>query len=134
VLAVRNVKAAKNLLEEWQSGQEDLSSPLDVEVTELDLLSLDSVWKFGEAWETQKIPLHVLINNARIFCMNDMVPTRQPFVSVALCLPSHMLVLPCLLTKNYFFCKGGLHQNQQHIGLLDHQQLHCLVQFQDPLM
>jgi len=72
VLAVRNVKAAKNLLEEWQSGQEDLSSPLDVEVTELDLLSLDSVWKFGEAWETQKIPLHVLINNARIFCMNDM--------------------------------------------------------------
>jgi NAD(P)-dependent dehydrogenase (short-subunit alcohol dehydrogenase family) len=43
VLAVRNVKAAKNLLEEWLSGQEDLSSPLDVEVTELDLLSLDSV-------------------------------------------------------------------------------------------
>jgi hypothetical protein len=35
VLAVRNVKAAKNLLEEWQSGQEDLSSPLDVEVIPL---------------------------------------------------------------------------------------------------
>jgi NAD(P)-dependent dehydrogenase (short-subunit alcohol dehydrogenase family) len=84
---------------------------IELQVTELDLLSLDSVWKFGEAWETQKIPLHVVINNAGIFCMNEMVPTMQPFVSVALCLPSHMLVLPCLLTKNYFFCKGGLHQN-----------------------
>jgi len=72
---------------------------IELQVTELDLLSLDSVWKFGEAWETQKIPLHVLINTAGIFCMNDMVPTMQPFVSVALCLPSHMLALPCLLTK-----------------------------------
>jgi NAD(P)-dependent dehydrogenase (short-subunit alcohol dehydrogenase family) len=35
VLAVRNVKAAKNLLEEWQSGQEDGSSPLNVEVIPL---------------------------------------------------------------------------------------------------
>jgi hypothetical protein len=35
VLAVRSVKAAKNLLEEWQSGQEDLSSSLDVEVIPL---------------------------------------------------------------------------------------------------
>jgi NAD(P)-dependent dehydrogenase (short-subunit alcohol dehydrogenase family) len=35
VLAVRNVKAAKSLLEEWQSGQEDESSPLDVEVIPL---------------------------------------------------------------------------------------------------
>jgi hypothetical protein len=32
VLAVRNVKAAKNLLEVCQSGQEDLSSQLYVEV------------------------------------------------------------------------------------------------------
>jgi hypothetical protein len=72
---------------------------IELQVTELDLLSLDSVWKFGEAWETQKIPLHVLIDTAGIFCMNDMVPTMQPFVSVALCLPSHMLALPCLLTK-----------------------------------
>ncbi|CAK9218728.1 unnamed protein product [Sphagnum jensenii] len=70
VLAVRNVKAAKNLLEEWQSGQEDGSSPLNVEVMEVDLLSLDSVRKFGEAWEARKIPLNVLINNAGIFCMN----------------------------------------------------------------
>jgi hypothetical protein len=40
VLAVRNVKAAKNLLEEWLSGQEDLSSPLDVEVIPLPPSSL----------------------------------------------------------------------------------------------
>jgi len=40
VLAVHNVKAAKNLLEEWLSGQEDLSSLLDVEVIPLPPSSL----------------------------------------------------------------------------------------------
>jgi NAD(P)-dependent dehydrogenase (short-subunit alcohol dehydrogenase family) len=66
---------------------------------EVDLLSLDSVRKFGEAWEARKIPLNVLINNAGIFCMNGMVPTMQPSVVIALCLPPHMHVLPCLSTK-----------------------------------
>lgn len=34
---------------------------------ELDLLSLDSVVRFAEAWNARLGPLHVLINNAGIF-------------------------------------------------------------------
>lgn len=34
---------------------------------ELDLLSLDSVVRFAEAWNSRLGPLHVLINNAGIF-------------------------------------------------------------------
>jgi NAD(P)-dependent dehydrogenase (short-subunit alcohol dehydrogenase family) len=34
---------------------------------ELDLLSLDSVARFAEAWNARMGPLHVLINNAGIF-------------------------------------------------------------------
>lgn len=36
-------------------------------VMELDLLSLDSVVRFAEAWNARLGPLHVLINNAGIF-------------------------------------------------------------------
>lgn len=34
---------------------------------ELDLLSLESVSRFAEAWNARMGPLHVLINNAGIF-------------------------------------------------------------------
>lgn len=34
---------------------------------EVDLLSLDSVVRFAEAWNARSAPLHVLINNAGIF-------------------------------------------------------------------
>ena len=34
---------------------------------ELDLLSLDSVARFAESWNSRSGPLHVLINNAGIF-------------------------------------------------------------------
>lgn len=34
---------------------------------ELDLLSLDSVARFAEAWNARMAPVHVLINNAGIF-------------------------------------------------------------------
>lgn len=34
---------------------------------EVDLLSLDSVVKFAEAWNARSAPLHALINNAGIF-------------------------------------------------------------------
>lgn len=34
---------------------------------ELDLLSLDSVVTFAQAWNARLGPLHVLINNAGIF-------------------------------------------------------------------
>ena len=36
---------------------------------ELDLLSLDSVARFADAWNARLGPLHVLINNAGIFAM-----------------------------------------------------------------
>lgn len=36
---------------------------------ELDLLSLDSVVNFSNAWNARLAPLHVLINNAGIFAM-----------------------------------------------------------------
>ena len=36
---------------------------------ELDLLSLDSVVKFADAWNARMAPLHVLINNAGIFAI-----------------------------------------------------------------
>jgi len=36
---------------------------------ELDLLSLDSVVRFSNAWNARLAPLHVLINNAGMFAM-----------------------------------------------------------------
>jgi NAD(P)-dependent dehydrogenase (short-subunit alcohol dehydrogenase family) len=45
--------------------------PLNIEVMEVDLLSLDSVVKFAEAWNARSAPLHVLINNAGIFSIGE---------------------------------------------------------------
>ncbi|KFM23329.1 Retinol dehydrogenase 11 [Auxenochlorella protothecoides] len=42
----------------------------NLEVMELDVSSLASVRKFGEAWESLGRPLHVLVNNAGIFSMS----------------------------------------------------------------
>jgi NAD(P)-dependent dehydrogenase (short-subunit alcohol dehydrogenase family) len=39
---------------------------------ELDLLSLDSVVKFADAWNARMAPLHVLINNAGIFAIGGL--------------------------------------------------------------
>ena len=39
---------------------------------ELDLLSLDSVVKFADAWNARMGPLHVLINNAGIFAIGGL--------------------------------------------------------------
>lgn len=39
---------------------------------ELDLLSLDSVVKFANAWNARMAPLHVLINNAGIFSIGGL--------------------------------------------------------------
>ncbi|URE17338.1 KR domain [Musa troglodytarum] len=38
---------------------------------ELDLLSLDSVVRFAEAWNSRMVPLNVLINNAGIFAIGE---------------------------------------------------------------
>ncbi|GFZ12313.1 NAD(P)-binding Rossmann-fold superfamily protein [Actinidia rufa] len=67
VMAVRNPKAANELIQKWQEEWSGMGLPLNIEVMELNLLSLDSVAKFAEAWNARSGPLHVLINNAGIF-------------------------------------------------------------------
>ncbi|KAK4766360.1 hypothetical protein SAY87_008002 [Trapa incisa] len=66
-MAVRKPKAAHDLIQKWQNEWSGMGLSLDIEVMELDLLSLDSVARFSEAWNVQMKPLHVLINNAGIF-------------------------------------------------------------------
>lgn len=65
VMAVRNPKAAHELINRWSESWHGL--PLNIEVMELDLLSLDSVVTFANAWNARLGPLNVLINNAGIF-------------------------------------------------------------------
>lgn len=65
VMAVRNPKAAHELINQWSASWHGL--PLNIEVMQLDLLSLDSVVTFANAWNARLAPLHVLINNAGIF-------------------------------------------------------------------
>ncbi|BAU02599.1 hypothetical protein LR48_Vigan10g046500 [Vigna angularis] len=71
VMAVRNTKAAQELIQKWQIDSLGLSIPLNVEVMQVDLLSLDSVVRFAEAWNARSVPLHVLINNAGIFSIGE---------------------------------------------------------------
>ncbi|XP_030507483.1 dehydrogenase/reductase SDR family member FEY [Cannabis sativa] len=71
VMAVRNTKAAHELIQKWQSEWTGLGLPLNIEVMELDLLCLDSVARFAEAWNSRSGPLHVLINNAGIFSIGE---------------------------------------------------------------
>lgn len=70
MLACRNTVAAQALVHEWQKAREHTSGAFDVEVMELNLLSLSSVRSFAAAWEARQGPLHVLINNAGIFSMS----------------------------------------------------------------
>ncbi|KAK9106376.1 hypothetical protein Syun_022387 [Stephania yunnanensis] len=71
VMAVRNTKAAHELSQKWQSEWSGMGLPLNIEVMELDLLSLESVVRFTEAWNARSVPLHVLINNAGIFSIGE---------------------------------------------------------------
>ncbi|KAK0586622.1 hypothetical protein LWI29_009826 [Acer saccharum] len=71
VMAVRNTKAAEELIQKWQDEWSGRGLPLNIEVMELDLLSLDSVARFAEAWNARLGPLHVLINNAGIFSIGE---------------------------------------------------------------
>ncbi|KAG9150893.1 hypothetical protein Leryth_003032 [Lithospermum erythrorhizon] len=70
VMAVRNTSAARKIIQKWQAIKSDGGS-LDIDVMELDLLSLESVVKFSEAWNLSSRPLHSLINNAGIFSMGQ---------------------------------------------------------------
>ncbi|CAA3008604.1 Hypothetical predicted protein [Olea europaea subsp. europaea] len=71
IMAVRNPKAANDLIKKWQEEWSGRGLPLNIEVMELDLLSLDSVVRFAEAWNARTGPLHVLINNAGIFSIGE---------------------------------------------------------------
>ncbi|KAL6779092.1 hypothetical protein ACKKBF_B18795 [Auxenochlorella protothecoides x Auxenochlorella symbiontica] len=71
VLACRNPKKGEELKKELEgaAAAEGRAVP-NLEVMELDVSSLASVRKFGEAWESLGRPLHVLVNNAGIFSMS----------------------------------------------------------------
>ncbi|XP_058194750.1 dehydrogenase/reductase SDR family member FEY-like [Rhododendron vialii] len=71
IMAVRNPKAAHELIQKWQEEWSGMGLPLNIEVMEVDLLSLDSVVKFAEAWNARSAPLHALINNAGIFAIGE---------------------------------------------------------------
>ncbi|AES76542.1 putative NADP-retinol dehydrogenase [Medicago truncatula] len=73
VMAVRNTKRANDLIQKWQIESDGLGlgMALNVEVMEVDLLSLDSVARFAEAWNARATPLHALINNAGIFSIGE---------------------------------------------------------------
>ncbi|XP_057446711.1 dehydrogenase/reductase SDR family member FEY-like [Lotus japonicus] len=71
VMAVRNLKAAQELIQKWQMDSAGLGVALNVEAMAVDLLSLDSVARFAEAWNARCAPLHVLINNAGIFSIGE---------------------------------------------------------------
>ncbi|XP_042062065.1 dehydrogenase/reductase SDR family member FEY-like [Salvia splendens] len=71
VMAVRNTKAANDLIKKWQENWSGKGLPLNIEVMELDLLSLESVARFAEAWNARSGRLHALINNAGIFSIGE---------------------------------------------------------------
>lgn len=71
VMAVRNTKAAHDQIKKWQDEWSGRGLPLNIEVMELDLLSLASVVRFSKAWNARSGPLHVLINNAGIFSIGE---------------------------------------------------------------
>lgn len=71
VMAVRNTKAAHEQIQKWQDEWSGRGLPLNIEVMELDLLSLASVVNFSKAWNARLGPLHVLINNAGIFSIGE---------------------------------------------------------------
>ncbi|KAL8158822.1 hypothetical protein V2J09_000359 [Rumex salicifolius] len=71
VMAVRKPKSAQELIQKWQAEWSGKGLPLNIEVMELDLLSLESVVRFSEEWNSRMGPLHVLINNAGIFSIGE---------------------------------------------------------------
>ncbi|XP_074275508.1 dehydrogenase/reductase SDR family member FEY-like isoform X2 [Silene latifolia] len=65
-MAVRNTKAAHELIQKWQTESPSEGLPLNIEVMEIDLLSLDSVARFADLYNARSEPLYALINNAGI--------------------------------------------------------------------
>ncbi|KAJ4843976.1 hypothetical protein Tsubulata_002377 [Turnera subulata] len=70
VMAVRNKSAASDLIQKWQTEWHG-TGRLHIEVMEVNLLSLNSVVRFAEAWNSRSKPLHILVNNAGIYSMGE---------------------------------------------------------------
>lgn len=70
VMAVRNEEAAHDLIKKWQNEWSGRGL-LNIEVMELNLLSLESVVKFAKAWNSGSRALHVLVNNAGVFSIGE---------------------------------------------------------------
>ncbi|KAL5983117.1 hypothetical protein ACLOJK_017198 [Asimina triloba] len=105
VMAVRNPKAAHDLIKKWQDNLCATGVPLNVEVMELDLLSLESVVRFAEAWNARSAPLNVLINNAGIF-------------SIGVCMVLDLLVL----VQSPIFSGGKMH----FVGFVDTEDMNVV--------
>ncbi|EFJ10574.1 hypothetical protein SELMODRAFT_272004 [Selaginella moellendorffii] len=129
VLAVRNTKAANELIKLWQKDQCANGVPLlDVEALELNLASLKSVRQFAKDWELQNRPLHILINNAGIFHMagservsEDRLEEHMQVNHLAPSLLT-MLLLPSLLRSGpsrVINVSSAMH----HLGSLDFEDL-----------
>ncbi|KAK4257952.1 hypothetical protein QN277_007474 [Acacia crassicarpa] len=83
VMAARNTKAAHDLINQWNhersSEDDDEAKLLDIEVMKLDLLSLQSVVKFAQEWNSRSRPVNVLINNAGIYSMKPQSFSEDKF-------------------------------------------------------
>ncbi|KAF8033042.1 hypothetical protein BT93_D1815 [Corymbia citriodora subsp. variegata] len=70
VMAVRNVDAGRSvkeaILKELPSAK--------IDVMELDLSSLASVWKFASDYQSSALPLNLLVNNAGVACPFTLSP------------------------------------------------------------
>ncbi|KAK4269477.1 hypothetical protein QN277_022631 [Acacia crassicarpa] len=84
VMAARNTKAAHDLINQWNhersySSSDNEAKLLDIEVMKLDLLSLQSVVKFAQEWNSRSRPVNVLINNAGIYSMKPQSFSEDEF-------------------------------------------------------
>ncbi|XP_042478784.1 dehydrogenase/reductase SDR family member FEY-like [Macadamia integrifolia] len=70
IMACRNTKAASKIACQWKEEAHNSIVP-NVEVMELDLLSLSSVRQFAAAWEQRAKALNILINNAGVYLMGE---------------------------------------------------------------
>ncbi|PIA41664.1 hypothetical protein AQUCO_02200238v1 [Aquilegia coerulea] len=70
IMACRNVNAANKIASMWREEVYNSRMP-NVEVMELDLISISSVRRFADEWERRGEPLDILINNAGILKIED---------------------------------------------------------------
>eukprot|EP00252_Welwitschia_mirabilis_P002498 TRINITY_DN12450_c0_g1_i1.p1 TRINITY_DN12450_c0_g1~~TRINITY_DN12450_c0_g1_i1.p1 ORF type:complete len:375 (+),score=65.99 TRINITY_DN12450_c0_g1_i1:220-1344(+) len=128
VMACRNAAAANDLIQKWQKEESEICGLLDIEVMELDLLSLESVAKFAYAWNARQGPLHVLINNAGIFSIGApqkfskdgfeehmQVNHFAPALLTILLLPSLLRGSPSRVVN--------VNSNMHHLGFVDPEDL-----------